>query len=323
MSEFDKKIESINQYLLLITNLEESVRNYINTSRYQLNLVKNLDNWNQICSSLDTIGDTILTIEDYIATDYPKSIGLKYIYTYGILQGLFIQQDAMKHLSESFKIDYVRSEKLSKIRALRNAAIGHPTKNSVKTVTYYNYISRMSLHKWGFTLLRSSENNRTEFIDVDLLQILQEQTKEIEVSYRVLVEKLEEADKSHKEKYKLNRISEIFHPSVGYLFQKVAQGIHSHSPSERSFGLSMLDSIEEMYHKFETSLSERNELTDYIAHDLNEYKHGINVLKSFLSGESEQLSELDARIYWFYLSEQHKHFLQIANELDSEYLVNV
>ena len=319
MADASDQREIIISALHRISTLEQSVRQFINTTRYQTNLLKNLNNWNQICSSLDTIGDTLLSIEDYVEAEYPDSTGLKYIFTYGILQALFIQQDAMKHLSEAFEIEYISTEKLLKIRALRNAAIGHPTKNSVKKVTYYNYISRISLHKWGFTLLRSSEEDRTEFIEVDLISILKEQVHEIEGSYNILTNKLIEADKMHREKYKGNLVSDVFHSSIGYLFEKVSQGIHSPSDGNRSFGLSMLNSIEETYVKFETALSERNELNDHTRYDLDEYKHAIFTLKSYLSGKNESMQEKDARIYCFYLHEQHKHFVKIAEEVDSEY----
>lgn len=304
-----------------ISTLEDSVREFINTTRYQSELLKNLDNWNQICSSLDTIGDTLYSTEDYINAEYPESEGLKYIFTYGILQALFIQQDSMQHLSEAFELEYERSEKLKKIRALRNAAIGHPSKNEVKWEkrTYYNYISRMSLDKWGFTLLRSSEKDRNEFMDVSLLSIIEEQTHEIENSYRLLVEKLNKDDKMHREKYKDKLLVDIFPSSMGYSFEKVSQGIHSPSNSNRFFGLSMLESIEKTYTKFEDALRERNELDDYTSYDLDEYKHGIAVLKSYLSGENEIMEEKDARIYSFYLYEQHKHFEKIAEEIDSHY----
>ncbi|NHJ39314.1 MAG: hypothetical protein FK731_04720 [Asgard group archaeon] len=302
-----------------LSTLEQSVREFINTTRYQTELLKNLDNWNQICSSLDTIGDTLYSIEDYINAEYPESEGLKYIFTYGILQALFIQQDSMQNLSEAFELQYERSEKLKKIRALRNAAIGHPTKNQVKKVTYYNYISRITLQKWGFTLLRSSEEDRTEFMDVNLLSILEEQIHEIENSYRILVEKLNKDDRMHREKYKDKLLADIFPSSMRYSFEKVSQGIHSPSNSNRFFGLSMLNSIEKTYTKFEDALRERNELDDYTSYDLDEYKHAIAVLKSYLSDENEIMQEKDARIYCFYLSEQHKHFEKQAEEIDSQY----
>ena len=123
----------------------------------------------------------------------------------------------------------------------------------------------------------------------------------------------------HRQKFENNLLKNIFHASTGYLFEKVSQGIHSPTPSNSSFGLSMLGSIEGMYAKFEAALLERRELTEYTRYDLNEYKHAIFVLKDYLSGNPKGLSESDARVYHFYLREQHKHFVKIAEEIDNDY----
>jgi hypothetical protein len=214
---------------------------------------------------------------------------------------------------------YEAGEVLLKIRAIRNASIGHPTKNHEKKSVYYNYVSRITLHKWGFELMRSSEEDSVTFVDVDLASIMLDQVVEIEKSYQVLAEKLREADKMHKEKHRDNLVSDIFHSSMGYLFEKVFQGVHSPSDSNRSFGLSMLGSIQETYEKFEKALEDRNELNDYTKFDLDEYKHALSVLSKYLSGNGEQLLESDARIYCFYIKKQHQHFVEIAKEVDEEY----
>jgi len=312
--------ENIKASLHRISSEESSVRKYINTTRYQTDLLQDLDVWNQICSSLDTIGDTIYSIEDYLSSEYPESTGLKYIFTYGILQSLFIQQDAIKHLAEAFEVNLELNEKLRNIRAIRNASIGHPTKNKVKKTIYYNYISRITLSKYGFTLMRSSEGDRTEFIEVDLLSILTDQLREVEKSYKLISSKLIEADRMHREKYKDNLVVDLFHSSMGYQFSKVAEGIYSTGQDhDRSFGLSMLNSIEKTYLEFENELKERKELNEYIGYDLEQYKHAIQTLKSYLLGENESMVESDARIYLFYIREQHSHFEEIAKEVDEEY----
>ncbi len=123
----------------------------------------------------------------------------------------------------------------------------------------------------------------------------------------------------HREKFEGKLLSDIFHASTGYLFEKVSQGIHSPSSGNTSFGLSMLCSIEDMYSKFESAMLERRELSDYTRYDLDEYKHAISVLKGYLSDNPKGLSESDARVYLFYLREQHKHFVKIAEGVDSEY----
>jgi len=313
-------MRSVISILHRISAEEESVRKHINTTRYRTDLLQDLDNWNQICSSLDTTGDTVLSIEEYLASDYPENSGLKYIYTYGLLQSLFIQQDALKHLSEAFEVDFKINEQLRSVRVIRNASIGHPTKNKVRGTVFYNYISRITLSKYGFTLLRSSQGERDEFIDVDLLSILTTQLNEIENSYKLISTKLIEADRMHQEKYKDKLIVNIFHSSLGYQFSKVAEGIYSTSTAHhRSFCLSMLKSIEKTYNEFENALKERNELNEYTEYDLEQYKHAIKILKSFLIEESENLTERDARIYLFYIREKHAHFVEVAKEIDEEY----
>ncbi|UUX97317.1 hypothetical protein [Aquabacterium sp. J223] len=303
-----------------ITNLEGAVRDFINTGRHQGDLLKSRESWNQICSSLDVIGDTVLCIRDYVASPYPSSDGLKYIYTYGILQALFLQQDAVRHLSEAFAVSHPESPTLMRIRDIRNAAIGHPTKQNIKKVNHYNYISRVSLSKTGFTLLRSSPDDDTKFVDVDLTGIVEEQLRDIEVALSSVADKLKAADRLHREKFGGRLISDVFHSSTGYMFEKVGQGVHSSSQGDRSFGLSMLESIEKMYSQFKAALEERRELSEYTRFDLDEYKHAISVLKEYLSGNPKEISESDARIYLFYLREQHEHkFVKIAEEVDDEY----
>jgi hypothetical protein len=305
--------------LVRIRRLECSVREFINTGRYQAALQRSRGNWYQICSSLDVIGDTVLCIRDYVASPYPSSVGLKYIYTYGILQALFIQQDAIRHLSEAFCVVHPESPTLMKIRDIRNAAIGHPTKQQIKKAVYYNYISRNSLSKAGFNLLRSSPEVDTQFEDIDVTGLVEEQLKDIEVVLSSVADKLKEADHLHREIFGGKLISDIFR-SADYLFEKVGQSIHPSLQGTPSFGVSILESIEKMYLQFEAALEERRELSEYTRFELDEYRHAIFVLKEYLSGNPKELSKSDARIYFFYLSEQHeKKFVKIAEEVDDEY----
>lgn len=319
MPEIGKTIESILEMIKRIDELEDSVRKYINTTRYQNGLISDSDNWNQICSSLDTIGDTLYSLKDYLNSEYPSSVGLKYIFTYGLLQALFIQQDAIRHLSEAFGINFELTDRLKEIRSLRNASIGHPTKNQTKGAIYYNYISRMSLSKGGFSLMRSFNKGNNEFIDIDIYSIVHDQLRDVAASYKLLDEKLKEADRMHREKYKDELLTDIFHSSMGYTFSKVAEGIHSPHSSNVAFALSMLNSIQKTYKKFESTLSERGDLNEYTKYDLDEYNHALYKLEKYLRCEAPEISESDARIYHFYVREQHNHFEQIAKEVDEDY----
>ena len=312
--------EALSSGLKAIACLEDEIRDFINTGRNQVRLLPKRSTWNQICSSLDVIGDTTLSIADYISASFPTTPGLQYIYTYGLLQALFLQQDAIRHLAEAFELDHTPSQRLLKIRELRNSAIGHPTKQNIGKRRYYNYISRITMSKAGFTLMRSSgDDEETHFLSVDLVATVTEQVAEVQAALSSLSSKLQEADRMHKDRFNSSPLASIFPPTTGYFFEKVSQGIHSPSYGNSSFGLSMLGLVEEMYVKFENALIERREFNDYIKYDLDEYKRGIQALKLYFGDNPRQLEEGDALIYHFYLRERHKHFEQIAKEIDEDY----
>lgn len=302
-----------------IGDLEGVIRNHINTHRYQVDLLEDSSNWNQICSSLDVIGDTIYAVGSYEASEFPNDSGLQYIYTYGLLQSLFLQQDALRHLSEAFDIQLNPSPTLMEIRGIRNASIGHPTKQNQKGVRFYNYISRMSMSKNGFDLLRHSEYRNFDMINVDIPAMVRKQLAEVISGYTVISNRLAEADKMHKQKFKDSPLRDVFPSAMGYFFEKIGQGIWAHSSGDREFGRSNLRMLKETYEKFQRSLEEKNELSDYTKFDLDQYFHAIERLESYLSGASKLMEEPDARIYWTYLSNEHSGFLKLADEIDEQY----
>lgn len=300
--------------------LEKSVRDHINTHRYQIDLLNDSRTWNQICSSLDVIGDSCIAIESYCSNAYPEDIGLKYVYTYGILQALFIQQDALRNLTEAFQFDYEMPITLKKIRGLRNASIGHPTKQGGAKSRIYNYISRYTLSKNGFELLRSTGEGNFFTESVHISEIIEEQLDEIISGYSAIAEQLTEIDEMHKDTYRGNPLLDFFHSGIGYQFEKIGLGVLAHSSSDREYGLTNLHILKETYDEFRTALEERGELSSYTDHDLQEYFHAITRLEAYLSNTEDFMEEADARIYHSYIRSQHDRFVKIAEEIDEEYL---
>ena len=63
----------------------------INTSYHVI-----LKKCNKLCSALDIIEDTTLAIKSFQSCEWTtKAIGMKYLLIYGLLQALFVQQDAL------------------------------------------------------------------------------------------------------------------------------------------------------------------------------------------------------------------------------------
>jgi len=128
-------------------------------------------NWEKICSCMDTLGDTDLAINTYFGIsdnlikdisnkhfkddNYCFEYGIKYLLLYGVLQSMFIQQDAFldiyyeiitseEKFSKFKKNFFDKYPILKEIRDIRNKAIGHPT-NKEDPITgdkYFNFINR-------------------------------------------------------------------------------------------------------------------------------------------------------------------------------------
>jgi len=112
--------------------------------------------WNKFCAALDAIEDSQLAIEAYCEYDYPSDIKGGYLFTYGLLQAFFVQQDAAKSINHVLKnigkmepdkeINYKESteyQEVYAIRELRNNTVGHPMDRLVQ-------ISQATMGKSGF-----------------------------------------------------------------------------------------------------------------------------------------------------------------------------
>ena len=71
-------------------NLIKKLFRHINRTEKQATLLTNRQKWDRLTSALYTLEDTSYAIEYYLESDYPADIKGKYLYTYGLLQALFV-----------------------------------------------------------------------------------------------------------------------------------------------------------------------------------------------------------------------------------------
>jgi hypothetical protein len=133
----------------------------------------------QMRSSLDVIEDAQMAIDSYFKGSVPQGSGECYVKVYGILQVLFVQQDAAHHLLEALGIKFPETPVLAKIRRIRSDAVGHPTKRGRGTKLSFHFISRVTLTQEGFQLISEREGADDAFEDVDIPQLIAEQNREI------------------------------------------------------------------------------------------------------------------------------------------------
>jgi len=81
-----------------------------------------------------------------------------------------------------------------------------------------------------------------------------------------------------------------------------------------------LDSLAQKYGEFSQALDAVGELSDW-ADDLATYRHGIEALRDYFTGNPRGLTERDARIYYHYLETEHEQFCQIAEAIAAEQAV--
>lgn len=302
-----------------IYELESKIRDLINSPRKQYSLLQDLALWNQLCSSLDVIGDTELAIESYFKDAFPKNSGSKYLLIYGILQCLFLQQDAVKHMAEVLGLQFEKDSLLTRIREIRNKSIGHPTKKENGKDISSHFIVRYSINKNGFTLMSVAGNN-SQFLDVDISGLISTQ-KEIHINaLEEIIKKLVKEERMHKERFKDEKLIKIFPQTLDYHFQKVSEGIHSHS--KRVISKINLGTINSVFVNFKESLNKRGIVPSYdaIAYEIKETEYPLTELNNFFeTPENCYLNDKSAYIFNHFLRDKFNLLKELAKELDEKY----
>lgn len=228
--------------------LIDRIRHHINETTRQAALLKNVGQWLQLTAALDVLEDSSWAVQYYLETDYPIDVKGKYLFTYGLLQALFLQQDAIFSINKALfgtdidlKVQYPTAYAT---RELRNDVVGHPTwRDGGK---HFVYLAQISLCKKSFYYIKQSGiDGNVESITVDIEGAVSDTAKAIN---RILTHALEELDSefcayinAHKER----KMKEIFN-LLGYVREKTLL-----KDTMRSWGY---DSTKEMVQKCEEEL---------------------------------------------------------------------
>ncbi|RMG19551.1 MAG: hypothetical protein D6732_29710 [Methanobacteriota archaeon] len=307
-----------------VTVLEQEIRDLINQPRKKRFLLMDSVQWNQLCSSMDVIGDTELAINAYMESiDKPASTGELYVLLYGILQVLFVQQDAVRSLAEALDIQFEPNETLNKIRETRNNSVGHPTKRERgkgrQKKKWFNFITRMSMSRSGFTLMTTYPDRDATFSQVDILQLIHEQREELR---RILTEvkaRLEQEAMEHKRQFGSEKLADIFPETLHYFYEKVTEAIFGGNPEQ--LGLGALDIIVGVVQKFRDAIDERQIFEAYdLGDDFEWTEYALTKIRQYFDGTGEpSLNEKDAYIYLTFVRKKLRDLQTIADEIDADY----
>lgn len=211
------------------TTIEEvatQIRDFFNDSaikKTSIFLKKQDGDWNQFIAALDTIEDTCLAISNFQKEPNDMFVKNPYLATYGILQALFIQQDAVNFLKISLfgnsqKIDWKNKKysELYKIRQVRNETIGHPVKTEQKgkKSKFTNdeitscMIDRSSLNQDGFRYMLYM-HSKTESRTIKFSEIIEMQNKFLSAELEEVMNELQKEENQHKEKFKGEKLGDL------------------------------------------------------------------------------------------------------------------
>ncbi len=207
-----------------IQKLTDQIRDYANHAWRRELLFQDKTKWNKMWASMDIIGDTQLAIDFYSTLPKFNSINGGYLYIYGLLQALFVQQDACLHINNvitgekiNWKSDYPI---LFDIREIRNMSVGHPGSRGDKS---FHHISRISISKDSFEMLTyySDENSKSELKKISIKRIIGKQN-ELVVDILSSIEGYMKSElKNHKKKFEGKKLADNFPDDLNYLFSKL------------------------------------------------------------------------------------------------------
>jgi len=302
-----------------IYDLEDRIRDFINSGRRQSNLLRDSATWNKLCSSLDLIGDTQIAIDAYPQLFNVKEQGVSYLIVYGILQTLLLQQDAAKHIGDALNIEVKLPKDLKEIRVIRNSAAGHPSYQRENGLSKSSFITRMSISPTGFELMTMySGDKEYEMRYIEIPSLIEKQQVYLgEILSKVMVE-LEKQEVEHRAMHKDKKLAGIFPPTISYHFSKIYEATYNRD----SFflGTPNLTIIAKYVENFKDELSIRDEWGVYESIDYH-YElidYPLKRLQSYFKGD-DSINEKDAYIYASFLSAQLNSIQEIAKELDKEY----
>jgi len=184
--------------------------------------------WDQLWTSLDTIGDTEVAIKSFSEMSEQDFKKVAYIITYGLLQALYLQQDAVSHLKESIlgtKITWLKEyPDVHFVRTIRNESTGHPTKNDhnpLKT-NIYAVINRNTISKTGFSymiwVLGKAETKNVKFNE-----LIKAQEESLHTELSSILESIQESEHEHKKSFKGEKLAEILPSGEPYSLSLIRQ----------------------------------------------------------------------------------------------------
>lgn len=290
-----------------------AIRNAVDKPLLKGLLLKDRKTWRQLCSGMDVIEDSQEAINRYVTLpDFSDRIG--YLYLYGLFQAFYTQQDAIRRLYHIVTDDDVKWDKdypcIKKIRDLRNAVI-HPTNRGGGVF----FISRITIRKLSFETLLYDDVNKFQHHDV--LGMIGEQQRTITELLDVIFETLQQKIKTHKMKFKEEKIVDKMSSNIGFHLEKIAVGISSSEHTCLAQGSLTVLTIS--INEIKIAIAERyGSLPESIEHEISDIEQILQRFEGWIK-EGELFENKDAGIFHYALCKKIEELKESLKEIDQEF----
>lgn len=303
------------------TELTKEIRDILNHPWKRELLFQDHIKWNKIWASLDTFDDTQEAINHYLNLEKFGPYNGGYLYIYGVLQAINLQQDALSNLLSALferAIDW-KSEypELYKIREHRNDSIGHPSKRG--NDKSFHMIGRSSVSNDGFTLASyfPKTGEKSKFEEINILECIDSQTKLLKIILSDAMDELTNEFRNHKKKFEGDKISSKIPNTYDYHISKLFEHIYRNHPlAEANFEIvkETIELIRAEVEKRYFKISALQGLED----TLNLIEYIITRLETTLI-ENKISDENELRIFIQSLRQNSKELFEMVEEIDSEF----
>jgi hypothetical protein len=168
-----------------IDNLIESIREMISdvaieTDRdedlYFIVSVTNSNDYNSVIDSLYLLEDTQLAKDSFILRPNSQSFGDLYLYFYGVLNAIYMQQQAMLVLLRKMGLDFKPKElRECKIFDIRNSFAAHSANRGTRDEKEHSFIlDRHALQSGKISGYSANHQSGHLYHDTDIIELLSE-----------------------------------------------------------------------------------------------------------------------------------------------------
>ncbi|MDP1690112.1 MAG: hypothetical protein Q8L52_02825 [bacterium] len=205
---------------------------------------KDEGSWSKLWTAVDNLEDTQLAIDEYVSLKNFSRLAV-----YGLLQSMYVQQDAISHLEKAINIPIPDWKKdypgLSNIRDIRNETIGHPIseKGIYTSISHTDNLNVLDYVVWS----KEGFQHKT----IDLKDIVNTQHNLLIKEIERVMEKISTDEELHRHNFKDKSLLPLL-VSTGYLIQKLWSFEKSREYAQVNF-----DSLKSIYENFKEEIKKR------------------------------------------------------------------